>query len=90
MVDDGDDEEMMMIMMVVVWWWVWAVVGWQRGGGGSGGVESRVGESDMGDRIDPLMRSIFGVRRKRPPKKFSGIGGVVVAGIRRRRGGRKI
>ncbi|GKB98781.1 hypothetical protein Tco_0984918, partial [Tanacetum coccineum] len=55
------------VMMVVVWWWVWAVVGWQRGGGDSGGVESRVGESDMGDRIDPLMRSIFGVRRKSFP-----------------------
>ncbi|GJR78991.1 hypothetical protein Tco_0149776 [Tanacetum coccineum] len=45
-----------------------------RGGGGSGGGESRVGESDMGDRIDPLMRSIFGVRQKGSPEKFSGGG----------------
>ncbi|GJY07561.1 hypothetical protein Tco_0374615 [Tanacetum coccineum] len=51
-----------------------SVVGWQWGGGGSGGGESRVGESDMGDRIDPLMRSIFGVRQKGSPEKFSGGG----------------
>ncbi|GKG33744.1 hypothetical protein Tco_0433903, partial [Tanacetum coccineum] len=46
-------------------------------GGGSGGVEERVGESDLGDRIDRLMRFIFGLGRKSPPKKFSGGGGMV-------------
>ncbi|GJS00368.1 hypothetical protein Tco_0316876 [Tanacetum coccineum] len=35
--------------------------------------------SGCGDRIDPLMRSIFGLRRKSPPENFSG-GGVVMAG----------
>ncbi|GKF65112.1 hypothetical protein Tco_0188560, partial [Tanacetum coccineum] len=45
------------------------------GGGGSGGVESRVGESDYGDRVDPVVRITFGLGRKTPPKKFSGGGG---------------
>ncbi|GKG40458.1 hypothetical protein Tco_0467235, partial [Tanacetum coccineum] len=34
----------------------------------------RVEESGCGDRIDPVMRSVFGVGRKSPPKKFSGGG----------------
>ncbi|GKB74084.1 hypothetical protein Tco_0935496 [Tanacetum coccineum] len=41
----------------------------------SGGVESRVRESDGGDRIDREMGRIFGVGRKDPPEKFSGGGG---------------
>ncbi|GKG45625.1 hypothetical protein Tco_0498071, partial [Tanacetum coccineum] len=41
----------------------------------SGGVESRVRESDGGDRIDREMGRIFGLRRKSPPEKFSGGGG---------------
>ncbi|GJW48595.1 hypothetical protein Tco_0080241 [Tanacetum coccineum] len=59
---------MMMMMMVAV------SVGWQRGGG-DGGVIRRVKESDGGDRIDPVTRSLFGLRRKSPPEKFSGGGG---------------
>ncbi|GJW68969.1 integrase, catalytic region, zinc finger, CCHC-type containing protein [Tanacetum coccineum] len=50
---------------------------------GGGGGERRVEESGCGDRIDPVMRSVFGIGRKSPPEKFSGGGGVVVAGIRR-------
>ncbi|GKC51630.1 hypothetical protein Tco_1074375, partial [Tanacetum coccineum] len=38
----------------------------------SGGVESRVRESDGGDRIDREMGRIFGVGRKSSPKIFSG------------------
>ncbi|GJT13649.1 hypothetical protein Tco_0860691 [Tanacetum coccineum] len=38
----------------------------------SGGVESRVRESDGGDRIDREMGRIFGVGRKSSPEKFSG------------------
>ncbi|GKB20324.1 hypothetical protein Tco_0854247, partial [Tanacetum coccineum] len=44
------------------------------GGGGSGGVESRVAESEYGDRVDPVVRTTFGARRKIPPEKFSGGG----------------
>ncbi|GKA54656.1 hypothetical protein Tco_0753605 [Tanacetum coccineum] len=40
----------------------------------------RVEESGCGDRIDPVMRSVFGVGRKSPPEKFSGGGATVVAG----------
>ncbi|GJW02857.1 hypothetical protein Tco_1561713 [Tanacetum coccineum] len=47
------------------------------GGGGSGGVDERVGESDLGDRVDQFMRFIFGLGRKSPPEKFSGGGGMV-------------
>ncbi|GKF61395.1 hypothetical protein Tco_0181449, partial [Tanacetum coccineum] len=43
---------------------VWVVVAWWR----------RVEESGCGDRIDPVMRSVFGVGRKSPPEKFSGGG----------------
>ncbi|GKF10310.1 hypothetical protein Tco_0048236, partial [Tanacetum coccineum] len=43
-------------------------------GGGDGGVIRRVKESDGGDRIDPVTRSLFGLRRKSPPEKFSGGG----------------
>ncbi|GJX10993.1 hypothetical protein Tco_0200852, partial [Tanacetum coccineum] len=45
-------------------------VGWRRW---------RVEESGVGDRVDPLRRTTFGVRRKNPPENFSG-GGVVMAG----------
>ncbi|GJR17592.1 hypothetical protein Tco_0966119 [Tanacetum coccineum] len=34
----------------------------------------RVGESDVGDRVDPEVGSVFGLRRKSPPEKFSGGG----------------
>ncbi|GJU23865.1 hypothetical protein Tco_1157207 [Tanacetum coccineum] len=37
-------------------------------------VEARVGASECGDRIDRVMGSIFGIRRKSPPEKFSGGG----------------
>ncbi|GKF64381.1 hypothetical protein Tco_0187829, partial [Tanacetum coccineum] len=45
----------------------------ETGGGG----ERRVEESGCGDRIDPVMRSVFGVGRKSPPEKFSDGGDVV-------------
>ncbi|GKB86075.1 hypothetical protein Tco_0958347 [Tanacetum coccineum] len=41
--------------------------------GGVGG-ESRVRESEGGDRIDRRMGSLFGLRRICPPEKFSGGG----------------
>ncbi|GKA13167.1 hypothetical protein Tco_0692813 [Tanacetum coccineum] len=68
---------MMMMMAGGVWWW--------RGfGGGDGGVIRRVEESDMGDRIDRVVRNIFGVGRKSHRKTFpvtgGGGGGVPVAG----------
>ncbi|GJS73798.1 hypothetical protein Tco_0706639 [Tanacetum coccineum] len=47
----------------------------------SGGVESRVRESDGGDRIDREMGRIFGVGRKSSPETFSAVV-VVVAGLR--------
>ncbi|GKG59084.1 hypothetical protein Tco_0602793, partial [Tanacetum coccineum] len=43
---------------------------WVSGGGG----KWRMRESGSGDRVDPLMGSIFGLRRKNPPEKFSGGG----------------
>ncbi|GJY33053.1 hypothetical protein Tco_0417522 [Tanacetum coccineum] len=53
-------------------------------GGGDGGVIRRVEESDMGDRIDRVVRNIFGVGRKSHRKTFpvtgGGGGGVPVAG----------
>ncbi|GKB60579.1 hypothetical protein Tco_0916765, partial [Tanacetum coccineum] len=48
-------------------------------GGGSGGVEGRVRESDLGDRVDPVTRSVFGLDRKSPPGNFSGGGGVILS-----------
>ncbi|GKE49587.1 hypothetical protein Tco_1480845, partial [Tanacetum coccineum] len=42
-----------------------------------GGDFRRVVESGSGDRIDPVTRSLFGLRRKSPPEKFSGGGGMV-------------
>ncbi|GKE77664.1 hypothetical protein Tco_1543784, partial [Tanacetum coccineum] len=50
---------------------------WCHGGewGGSRKGERRVVASVIRDRVDPIMRSIFGVGRKNPPKKFSGGGG---------------
>ncbi|GKA81755.1 RNA-directed DNA polymerase [Tanacetum coccineum] len=35
----------------------------------------RVRASGYGDRVDPVTRSLFGLRRKSPPEKFSGGGG---------------
>ncbi|GJS84360.1 hypothetical protein Tco_0750901, partial [Tanacetum coccineum] len=43
--------------------------------GGDGGVIRRVKESGVGDRVDRVSGSIFGVGRKTPPEKFSGDGG---------------
>ncbi|GJX56852.1 hypothetical protein Tco_0286749 [Tanacetum coccineum] len=42
--------------------------------GGVGGGESRVRESEGGDRIDRRMGSLFGLRRICPAEKFSGGG----------------
>ncbi|GJR60211.1 hypothetical protein Tco_1502373 [Tanacetum coccineum] len=50
-------------------------VGRQRRCGWSGEVMERVRESGYGDRIDRVVRSIFGVGRKTPPENFSGGGG---------------
>nr|GEV66600.1 hypothetical protein [Tanacetum cinerariifolium] len=47
-----------------LWWW------WQRGGDGGGGW--RVVASGMVDLVDRDGRSVFGVRRKSSPEKFSG------------------
>ncbi|GJU67367.1 hypothetical protein Tco_1253626 [Tanacetum coccineum] len=44
-------------------------------------VVRRVEESDVVGRVDPEVGSIFGVGRISPPKKFSGGGDVVVAGM---------
>ncbi|GKE34031.1 hypothetical protein Tco_1453353 [Tanacetum coccineum] len=66
-------------------------------GGGDDGVEMemmaslpegegkrRVAASGGGDRVDPVVGIVFDFGRKSPSEKFSGGGGVVVAGIRRR------
>ncbi|GJT34751.1 hypothetical protein Tco_0925170 [Tanacetum coccineum] len=60
--DDGDGEVAVMVVLAAV----------EQQPERRGREKPRVKESDMGDRIDPLMRSIFGVRRKNPPEKFSG------------------
>ncbi|GJZ66451.1 hypothetical protein Tco_0623147 [Tanacetum coccineum] len=44
------------------------------GGGSEGGGKWRVRESGSGDRVDPEVGSVFGLRRKSPPEKFSGGG----------------
>ncbi|GJX52010.1 hypothetical protein Tco_0280379, partial [Tanacetum coccineum] len=59
------------------------------GGVGCGGTaageegegKTRVRASDHGERVDPVERRPFGVGRKTPSEKFSGGGGVVVAGM---------
>ncbi|GJU83117.1 hypothetical protein Tco_1285482 [Tanacetum coccineum] len=56
---DDDDDVMMRVAAAA-----------ETGGGGG----RRVEESGCGDRIDPVMRSVFGVGRKSPPEKFSGGG----------------
>ncbi|GKA52921.1 hypothetical protein Tco_0746236 [Tanacetum coccineum] len=48
------------------------LMGVSAGGGRGGDVESRVRESDGGDRIDREMGRIFGVGRKSSPENFSG------------------
>ncbi|GJX65123.1 hypothetical protein Tco_0299466 [Tanacetum coccineum] len=58
--DDGDGEVAVMVVLAAV----------EQQPERRGREKPRVKESDMGDRIDPLMRSIFGVRQKNPPKKF--------------------
>ncbi|GJW84301.1 hypothetical protein Tco_0157446, partial [Tanacetum coccineum] len=50
-------------------------------GGTAAGEEGRVRESDLGDWVDPVVRTIFGFAGKIPPEKFSGGG----SGGRRRR-----
>nr|GFA49593.1 hypothetical protein [Tanacetum cinerariifolium] len=45
-------------------------------------VGRRVGTSDIVDRVDRVIRILFGLVGKSPPEKFSGGGGVVVAGRR--------
>ncbi|GKB54831.1 hypothetical protein Tco_0905584 [Tanacetum coccineum] len=55
------------------------------GGGGCGsrrGEKRRVAASGGGDRVDPVVRIIFGFGRKSPPENFSGDGGVVAGVIR--------
>ncbi|GKF00554.1 hypothetical protein Tco_0023904, partial [Tanacetum coccineum] len=47
----------------------------EDGGGGSGVVEVARGASGIVDRVDPEVGSVFGLRRKNPPEKFSGGGG---------------
>ncbi|GKG16001.1 hypothetical protein Tco_0358324, partial [Tanacetum coccineum] len=47
-----------------------------------GGKMVRVRANGYGGWIDPVMGSDFGLGRKCPPEKFSGGGGMVVAGIR--------
>ncbi|GJR96535.1 hypothetical protein Tco_0268709 [Tanacetum coccineum] len=48
-------------------------VWWCRCGGvGVGGSRWRVAASDIGDRVDPEVGSIFGVGRKSSPENFSG------------------
>ncbi|GJV60517.1 hypothetical protein Tco_1466617 [Tanacetum coccineum] len=59
--------------MACVWSGGVSGVGMQRLNGG-GGVARRVEESEVVGWIDRLTRSIFGVRRKSPPEKFSGGG----------------
>ncbi|GKF04227.1 hypothetical protein Tco_0034895, partial [Tanacetum coccineum] len=72
-----------MEMITMVLWGSWCY----EGGGVSEVVVTvrwwwwRVTESEYGDRVDPVVRTTFGVRRKNPPENFSG-GGVVVAGRR--------
>ncbi|GJV74271.1 hypothetical protein Tco_1494266 [Tanacetum coccineum] len=56
---DDDDDVMMRVAAAA-----------ETGGGG----KRRVEESGCGDRIDPVMRSVFGVGRKIPPENFSGGG----------------
>nr|GEX81492.1 putative reverse transcriptase domain, ribonuclease H-like domain, aspartic peptidase domain protein [Tanacetum cinerariifolium] len=56
--------------------------GWCGFGGGETMVRRRVGGGGVWDRVDRLMRSLFGFVEKSPPKKFSGSGSVV-AGRRR-------
>ncbi|GJX81356.1 nucleotide-binding alpha-beta plait domain-containing protein [Tanacetum coccineum] len=78
------------------WWWDCGGFGYNDGGGGDSGwrwwfrwQRWRVAESEYGDRVDPLMRITFGVRRKKSPEKFSGggdLGRPVAAGYNGREG----
>ncbi|GKE55432.1 hypothetical protein Tco_1494617, partial [Tanacetum coccineum] len=49
----------------------------EDGGGGSGVVEVARGASGVVDRVDRNDGESFGLRRKNPPEKFSGGGGMV-------------
>ncbi|GJZ16486.1 hypothetical protein Tco_0552163, partial [Tanacetum coccineum] len=57
----------------------WCYGDGEDGGGGSGVVEVARGASGVVDRVDRSDGESFGLRRKNPPKNFSG-GGVMVAG----------
>ncbi|GKG49962.1 hypothetical protein Tco_0518736, partial [Tanacetum coccineum] len=57
--DDDVDGVMVMVKMVAV------AVGWWKW---------RVGESELVDRLDRRIGSLFGLRRICPPEKFSGGG----------------
>ncbi|GKG45885.1 hypothetical protein Tco_0498331, partial [Tanacetum coccineum] len=48
-------------------------------GGGWRGVETRVEESEYDEWVDPGMRIILGVGRKKSPENFSGDGAVTAA-----------
>nr|GEW32841.1 reverse transcriptase domain-containing protein [Tanacetum cinerariifolium] len=61
--------------------------GWCGFGGGETMVRQRVGGGGVWDRVDRLMRSLFGFAGKSPPKKFSGGDVVVVGGGRLVAGG---
>nr|GFB99109.1 hypothetical protein [Tanacetum cinerariifolium] len=65
------------------WCWRQWLRLWSRDGGGGW----RVVASDIGDRIDRVIRNVFGVRRKSSPKKFSAAGGGSGGGGRRLAGG---
>ncbi|GJW43466.1 hypothetical protein Tco_0072265 [Tanacetum coccineum] len=84
----GGCERVAVAMAVAVWRSEWGRVNddekmsgydgrWQRVAVvASGGVKSRVRESDGGDQIDRVMGRIFGVGRKSSPKIFfDGCGG---------------
>nr|GEU86736.1 UBN2 domain-containing protein [Tanacetum cinerariifolium] len=64
--------------------------GWCGFGGGETMVRRHVGGGVVWDRVDRLMRSLFGFAGKSPPKKFSGGGNVVVAGGRAAGGGERV
>nr|GFB71901.1 hypothetical protein [Tanacetum cinerariifolium] len=75
----GGDE----VAAVEAWWWLsWCSVGSGRKLAGkiAGGGGRRVRESGVKDRVDRVIRTVFGFAEKRSPEKFSGGGGVVAGG----------